>query len=322
MKTAANLRMERNERRPDHQAASRLAVLLLLGTGFLLAGGGFWFSNRTKQPPAEPAVESPAAPGLSATTQKILARLTTSIEVRFFAPDEALSLPEDLRSYITRVAQLLAAYERAAAGKLQVRRSDPQTDAAARTAAGAAGVIPFASETGEIVYLGLTVGNGSQIEAITPLAPEWETALESDLTRAIQRLLAKAPSATTAQTTTRKDVQPAPIDPAVSEQLLKMFPDLATRSYDAMAQELRIAALEEFKITTAEMQAKVSVAQQALAEAQANKSAAEQEAALKNFQRVQFEQAEKLKGITAWLQERLTVLQQLKTAPGLSAPAR
>jgi len=55
------------------------------------------------------------------------------------------------------------------------------------------------------------------------------------------------------------------------------------------------------------MQTKVSAAQQALADAQANKSAAEQQAALQNFQRVQAEQTEKPKGLTAWLQERLTV---------------
>jgi hypothetical protein len=70
------------------------------------------------------------------------------------------------------------------------------------------------------------------------------------------------------------------------------------------------------------MQTKVSVAQQALAEAQANKSAVEQQAALQDFQRVQTKQTEKLKGLTEWLQERLTVLQQFKAAPGLSVQAR
>src|SRR5688572_6430557 len=101
-----------------------------------------------------------------------------------------------------------------------------------------------------------------------------------------------------------------------------MFPDLQTRSYDSMAQELRTATLEEFKTATAELQSKVSAAQQALADAQANKGAAEQQEAQQNFQRVQAEQAEKLKAITAWLQDRLTVLQRLKSTPELSAPAR
>jgi len=307
-----------NQTPPKLATASALLLVVAL---VLLAGGGLcWRQFRQRQ--AE--VVAPVAPAvvLSETTQRILASLPTPLDVRFFAPDEAVTLPEDLRSYITRVVNLLAEYERGAAGKLRINQRDPQTDAAAKTAAGDAGVVPFASETGEIVYLGLTVGNGTQTEAITPLAPEWEAALESDLTRAIQRLLAKTSSATTARTITRKDAQPAPIDPAVSEQLLKMFPDLPTRSYDAMAQELRTAVLEEFKTAAAEMQAKVSVAQQALADAQANKGAAEQQEASKNFQRTQAEQANKLKGITARLQKRLTVLQQLKARPELSAPAR
>ena len=165
-------------------------------------------------------------------------------------------------------------------------------------------------------------GSGARVESITPLAPEWETALESDLSRAIQRVTAKAVLSGGGKAGARGAVQAAPIDPAVSEQLLRLFPDLKTRSYDAMAQELRVAALEEFKTATTELQTKVSAAQQALAAAQANKGEAEQQEALKNFQQVQAEQAEKLKGITAWLQERLTALQQLKSASDLSSPAR
>jgi hypothetical protein len=48
------------------------------------------------------------------------------------------------------VAALLAEYERVAAGKVRVLKNDPQTDAAAKVAAGAAGVVPFASANGEI----------------------------------------------------------------------------------------------------------------------------------------------------------------------------
>ncbi|MGC3961696.1 MAG: Gldg family protein [Verrucomicrobiota bacterium] len=321
MKTAANFRTKENERRSDRLGASQLTLTILLAAGLILALGGLWFSHRTSLPPAS-APATPPTPGLSEATQKILAGLPTSIEVRFFAPDDAVTLPENLRSYIMRVSQLLAEYERGAAGKLRINRADPQTDLAAKTAAGAAGVVPFGSETGEIVYLGLTVGNGAQIESITPLTPEWETALESDLSRAIQRLTTQTASVKPTRSGKRATAQPDPINPATSEQLLKMFPDLATRSYDSMAQELRTATLEEFKVATAELQTKVSAAQQALADAQANKSAAEQQEALQNFQRVQAEQAEKLKGITAWLQERLTVLQRLKTAPELSTPVR
>jgi hypothetical protein len=322
MKTVANITSGKNDYRAGCQAASRVGVLLLLAAGVLLAGGGYWFSHQAKQPPVVDPVDPAPVLGLSPSTQKILAGLTAPIEVWFYAPAEAVTLPEGLRSYITRVGNLLAEYERVAQGKFRVSRTDPQTDATAKQAASAAGVVPFASETGEIVYLGLTVGSGARVESITPLAPEWETALESDISRAIQRLMAKAVLPSGAKTVARGEVQSAPIDPAVSEQLLRLFPDLKTRSYDDMAQELRVAALEEFKAATTELQTKVSAAQKALAAAQANKSEAEQQEALKNFQQVQAQQAEKLKGITAWLQERLTTLQQLKSAPDLSAPAR
>lgn len=321
MKTATNFQAEKKAHR-SYQAASRLVVLGLVGTGFFLACGGFWFANRTKPAPVTPAPETITGPILSATTQRILASLTTPLDLTFFAPDAAVALPESLCSYINRVSDLLAVYEREAAGKLRLHRRDPQTDAAAKTAATTAGVVPFASGTGEIVYLGLIVGNGARTEAITPLAPEWEAALESDLSRTIQRLASAPAAAASTRSTARKETQAAPIDPVISEQLLKMFPDLATRSYDAMAQELRAATLEEFKAGTLEMQTKVSAAQQTLADAQANKSAAEQQEALKQFQAVQAEQTEKLKEITAWLQARLTALQQLKATPGLSTPAR
>lgn len=318
MKNIANNTPGKNDYRAGCQAASRLGVVMLLAAGVLLAGGGYWFSQRAKQPSAEVISDTPPSFVLSESTRKILANLTTPIEVWFYVPAEAVALPENLRGYITRVGNLLAEYERGAEGKFRVSRTDPQTDAAAKKAASVAGVVPFASETGEIVYLGLTVGNGARIESITPLAPEWEAALESDISRAIQRV---TKTATGAAGAARGEVQPAPIDPMVSEQLLRLFPNLKTRSYDDMAQELRVAALEEFKAATTELQTKVSAAQQTLAEAQANKSEAEQQQALKNFQQVQAEQAEKLKGITAWLQERLTALQQLKSARELSAPS-
>lgn len=290
-------------------------MLGLVVVGFFLVIGGLWFANRIKPAPVSPPPEVVSGPILSPNTQRILASLTAPLDIYFFAPDGAVALPEDLRSYINRVSDLLAVYESEAVGKLRLQRRDPQTDAAAKTAATAAGVVAFASETGEIVYLGITVSNGARTEAITSLAPEWETALESDLSRAIQRLASAPARSASNRSNARPETQAAPVDPVISEQLLKMFPDLATRSYDEMAQELRTATLEEFKAGTLELQTKVSAAQQALATAQANKGAAEQQEALKQFQTVQSEQTEKLKEITARLQARLTVLQQLKIAP-------
>lgn len=309
-------------KRQTQPAPNRAPLFLLTLVALVLIGGGglCWMQFRNSTTIIlEPA---PNAVKLSDSTRRILDELSVPLEISFFAPGETSVVPESLRGYIGRVANLLAEYEHVAAGKLRVQQSDPQTNPPAKTAAQLAGLNPFTTETGELVYLGLTVGTSTQIETIAPLAPEWEAALESDLSRAIQRVTTKLTSTKSPRPAGRSVVTGAPIDPAVNAQLLKLFPDLKTRPYDDMAQELRLATLEEFKVATAELQRKVSAAQQTLAEAQASQNAVAQEAALKNFQQVQAERTEKLKAITAWLQERLTALQQLKAAPELSAPAR
>lgn len=299
------------------------ANLWLVGFVALLLGAtaSLFYWRHTRQPQVQP-VES-VAPGvaLSETTTKILAGLETPIDLRFFAPADVSALPEEVGGYLNRVETLLAEYERVAAGKVHVLKQDPQTDAAAKVAAGAAGVVPFASANGEIVYLGLTVGAGTRIESIAPLAPEWEAALESDLSRAIVRVTAKQITRSVSPAT-QTPAAPAPIDPARSEELLRAFPDLATQSFEAVAKVMRERTLEEFKIAAAEMQTKVGEAQKALAEAQANKGEAAVAAAQQELRRIQAEQSSKLNGITANLQERITVLQQLKTAPNLPAGAR
>jgi hypothetical protein len=302
------------------RAASRVGSLVFLALGLAMTGGGLWYL-RLKQQPTAGGVETSGSSGvLSENTARILAGLTAPIDVRFFAPADVSALPAALGGYVTRVESLLAEYKRVADGKVRVSQRDPQTDPAAKAAAGAAGVVPFASENGAIVYLGLTVGNGARVETIAPLAPEWEAALESDLSRAILRV-----TATTAAPTQRDNqtpAPPAPIDPAISEELLKVFPDLATRSLEDAAQVLRETALEEFKSAVLEMQAKVQIAQKTLVAARQNKSDTEQRAALKAYHQVQSEQDAKLKEIPARLQQRLTALQRLKDASAAPAPAQ
>jgi len=310
---------------PSHCGAQSATAQswLLVSVFFILVAGGSWFYWRqAKQPVVE--VAEPAVPGvvLSDSTTKILAGLETPVAVRWFVPADFSVLPSALSGYLARVELLLVEYERVAAGKLHVTKSDPQTDAAAKVAAGAAGVVPFATENGEIVYLGLTIGSGTRVEAVAPLAPEWEAALESDVSRAIARVTAKLAQSGQLASTSQTPAQPVPIDPAISEELLRAFPNLAVRSFDDAAKTLRERTLEEFKIAAAEMQTKLAEAQKELAEAQSNKSEADVLAAQKNLQRVQADQASKLNGITANLQERIVVLQQLKSASKLPAVAQ
>ena len=302
------------------RAAGRLSLLGLLALGLVLAGAGFWFGRR-HQPQAGEIVET-ALPreGLSTPTTSLLAGLQSPIDLTLFAPKDVSALPAPLGDYVTRLESLLAEYKRVGNNKVRVSQRDPKTDAAAKGAAGAAGVLPFASENGEIVYLGLTVANGARVETIAPLAPEWEAALESDVSRAIRRVLVV--STESALRNSQKAATPPPIDPAVGEELLKAFPDLKSRAYEDAARVLSEGAMEEFKSAVLEMQAKVQLAQQNLVAARQNKSAAEQQAALKAYQQVQSEQDAKLKEIPARLQDRIVALQRLKaaSAPPASGP--
>ncbi|NOS69145.1 MAG: hypothetical protein HOP33_04365 [Verrucomicrobia bacterium] len=299
------------------RASARTGLLVILALVVGLAVGGVWYWRLSKSH-VEESVEA-ATPGvvLSQTTTRILAGLDTTINLSLFAPADVSALPATLNGFVTRVESLLAEYERVAAGKLRVTKCDPQSDAAAKAAAGVAGIVPFASENGEIVYLGLTVGNGARIESISPLAPEWETALEPDVTRAIQRVSAK--NVVKSQVVDRSPTQPLPIDPAISEELLRMFPNLASQSFDDAAKILRESALAEFTAAVRAMQLKVQETEKQLAAAQGNKSEAEQQAAMKQLRAVQDVETKKLDEITSRLQTRIKVLERLKTverAPG------
>lgn len=320
MKPVTNNNSNKADRRSSTGAAGRVGLLGFLALIIILAGGGLWYWRSSNQPPAEIGTASGPIAELSETTTRILAGLVSPIELRLYAPTDVSGLPAGLGGYVTRVESLLAEYARVADGKVRVIKRDPQSDAAAKAEAGAAGVVPFASQNGEIVYLGLTVGNGARVETVAPLAPEWEAALEPDVSRAISRVLATTTAPARSPVPTAAAA--APIDPAISEELLKAFPDLASRSFEDAAQALRAVTLEEFKAAAIEMQAKVQVAQQALAAARQNKSEAEQQAALKAFQQVQSEQTHKIKQIAARLQDRIVVLERLKNATAAPAPTQ
>jgi len=259
---------------------------------------------------------SGATDGLSAASKLILERLDVPVELQFFAPANATFLPDSLQSYVARVSALMDAYESEGQGNVRVTRRDPEQDRGAKAAAAAAGILPASTSQGDIYYLGITVSGKNRVETVARLSPDWEPALEADLSRAIARV--STSSATITAATPVSSAPTAPIDTALSEELLRTIPDLESRSFDEAAQILRESALSEFKAASAEMQERVRVAQQELAEARAGGSAAEQENAMKNLLQIQAQQSDKLKAITAQLQQRISVLERLKGVPSPS----
>jgi len=302
------------------RASSRTAILIAASFILGIAFSSAWYLRCSKNKEAVVVYESVASVALSDSTRSILQHLASPLEIRFFSPTKPMILPEKLRGFVSRIELLLTECERVADGKIHMIHSDPQTDSGAKSIAGDLGVLPSSGTDGEIYYLGLAVLYGKRTEVISQLSPEWEAALESDLSRAILRVSASAVSP--ALSVSRAMASPTPIDPEVSEELLKMFPDLESRPFNDAAKTLREVALEELKSATIEMQTKVEASQTALAVAREQKNESEQQAALKRFQGVQHEQAKKIKQITARLQERITVLQRLKNAGHETEPAK
>jgi hypothetical protein len=281
------------------QARTVLLVLVcfLLGLGV----GAFWYYRASLRPPAGAETSGSA---LSESTRLILHALQSPVEIRFYALLDPATTPESLRAYAERVDRLLAEYEREAGGKLTVSRQTAPSDAAAAAAA-ADGLKAFNREKGEACFLGATVSGNGQKETLARLSPEWEAALESDLSRAIARVNAAKP-ATHAPAT-------APEPPAaIVAEVKRAIPNLESVSLADATQTLRVAALKEYVAETEAMERAVKDAEARVEQARAGGSEAEQQAAVKQLQQVQTQHTEKLKQIAAHLQEQIAALEQLK----------
>ena len=292
--------------RTAERAGVRTVLLVLVCFACGIGAGAYWYRGAAKSSPS-PAAE-PAA-GLSAAMTDALQQLEAPVEIRFYAPASKTILPEPLQAFAGRVDQLLAWYEQQAAGKIRVTRLDPLGNADAAGKAKADGLKPAPLASGEIYYLALVADYHRQKELIAPLAPEWELALESDLSRAILRLTSSKSAA--------PHVASAPVaDPVaareVVQEITRAIPNLETVKLAEGTEMLRKLALEQCQASLREIQPKVDTAQQKLVQAQRGSSAADQQAAMKEFQQVQTEQTEKIQQITLRLQDQIAALRQLK----------
>src|SRR5437764_14062141 len=149
----------------------------------------------------------------------------------------------------------------------------------------------FDFDRGEGCYLGVALACDGRKEALPRLLPEWETALEPDISRAIARVN-KSMTAT-------NTLQAAPPEPAIAEMLDKTIPDASKVSLEEGTRVLRTAALSEFTAAVNESQVQLQAAEAEWKQAKSSGSPGEQDAALKRLQDIQNVQAQKLKEITA-----------------------
>ena len=283
-----------------------LALIVLLA-GVVL--GAVWLyrtAHHTPAASAEPA--APQSPVLSDSTLAVLQRLNGVVETRFYSILDPATVPESLTAFAGRVDQLLSGYAQAAGGKIKLTRFDSQSHLNPN-AASADGIQVFNLEKGEACYLGVALALNGRKETLPRLSPEWESALEADLTRAIARLLdASQPVRVTAPVTVSQ------INTTAVQEVRALIPNLAAVPLEEGTRILREAALKEFKAAAKEMETQVKEAEQRLTQAQNGGSEADQQAAIKHLQQVQAEQTEKLKRIAARSKAQIDALQQLKAA--------
>lgn len=273
----------------------RPALLIVPAFVAGVALSALWFNHQ----PAAPKVEE--KPALSSSTEQTLQHLGSPVQVRFYSLLDPATVSDSTKAFAGRVAGLLAKYQEQSNGKIKLSCIDSQSSSNANAAL-ADGIKPFNLDKGDACYLGVTVSANGQKESLASLSPDWEQALESDLTRAIARTATPPDSQVT---------QPA--DTAALNNLKNTVPNPDAVSLEDGTQMLKQAGLAAFAQATQEMQAKVKDAQDRLVQAQAGQSEADQQAALQNLQQVQADETAKLKQIALDSKEQIDAFAKLKT---------
>ena len=283
---------------------------IILALAFLLVAvalGTVWLYRAAHRGPAVSSEEAGPQPvALSDTTLAVLQKLDSPIEIRSYSVLDPASVPESAMAFAKRVDQLLSAYQQAAGGKIKLTRFDSRSNLNPG-APPADGIQAFNIDKGEACYLGVALVAKGRKETLPRLSPEWEQALEPDVTRAIIRLVeATRPAAAT--------VASAAADTNAVREVKALIPNLGAVSAEEGTRILREAALKDFTAAATELEAQVKEAQQRLAQAQNGGFDADRRAAMKHLQQVQAEQTEKLKQIAAKSKAQIDALQQLKAA--------
>jgi hypothetical protein len=276
---------------------SRLRIMIP-GLVFFVAGAALsaiWFSHSASQNTAAAVAEAQ----LSDATKSVLQHLDSPVEIRFYSRLDASSVQDSVQAFAGRVDQLLIQYEKAAGNRLTVIRYNSVSNFNAN-AADADGIKAFNIDKGDSCYLGIAVVCDGQKESLSHLAPEWEQALEPDLTRAISRAAEAGPGV---QSVARADT-------ATLDAVRRAIPNVDAVSLEEGTKVLRDAGLAKFMQAAQEMEAQVKDAQGQFLQAQGNQS----EAAAERLRKIQTEGADKLQQIALNSHAQIAALQQLKKA--------
>ena len=285
-----------NKRQP-----TRARIGLVVGVLFLaaLGVGAFQYFRAARAPKVAAAPNDAIA--LSPGTGVVLNGLKSPIEIRFYSLLDPASTSESLRAFAERVNRLLDEYERAGNGNIRVVRFGEISDANAKAAA-ADGISSFNRDKGDACYLGITAARDGQKESMPEISPDWEQALESDLSRVVARVNEMTPPGSTPANVGAKEL-------AAAQKAIEANPKLASASVEQGTQILRDAAMAEFKAAVADMQNQTAAAEQRLSQGSAPASEIANE-----IQKIHAEQTAKMQEITARLHDEMAALTRNKSA--------
>jgi ABC-type uncharacterized transport system involved in gliding motility auxiliary subunit len=156
-------------------AAGVLAVLIILIAINVLAG---FFKVRSD-------LTQNKLYTLSAGTKKILDKLDTPVEIRFYFSRDNAAVPVPLRTYAQQIEDLLAEYQQNSHGKIKVVKLDPKPDSDAEDSANLDGIEGQTLNLTDKIYLGVAVSCLDSKTTLPYLSPDRENLLEYDFSRAI-----------------------------------------------------------------------------------------------------------------------------------------
>lgn len=285
------------------QAQGRLALLALACFIAGAAVAALWLKHSAGPGPNAGNQDGDGGPvALSEATLGVLQRLSGTVEIRFYNLLDRSTVPDATASFAGRVDRLLSAYESAGNGKLKVSRINSTAYSNVNDAV-ADGMKEFNSDKSPC-FLGLLVSCAGQKETLASLAPEWEAALEGDVTRAIARVAEAGAGLQPAVFVARNS--------ATLDAVKVSITNLDSISLEEGTRLLHESALNELAQVTREMETRRQDAQQRFAAAVTNQSRSGQEAARDELQRLQVEQTAKLQEIAAKSQQQVQAWQTYK----------
>ena len=122
---------------------------------------------------------------LSRASEKILSELNEPVTIRFYFSRSNKIMPLQFKNFADRIEDLLQEYKQAGKGNIHLEKFDPEPFSDAEDSAIMDGVTGQTLNTGDKIYLGISVSCGKKTVAIPFLSPNAENLLEYKITSAI-----------------------------------------------------------------------------------------------------------------------------------------